>query len=497
MSYSHLLNFNNLNMTKLWKIVFALWLFAAPSYGAGTIMIAGGGSEGDIGDTTSWSYRLYPHLLDGGDINGDGRITVAVIADSSQSNFIPQYFKWLGADDAFNVVVVSRNQANDPNVVDAVRGADAIFIKGGDQGEYYDLWNGTRLEDNIRYVVNLNGGVGGTSAGAMSVSQYAFAGGQDYISLDVLQNAQTQYLNDTDGGSGIHTDFLGFLPNTVVDSHFADRGRLPRLMGIMAKASQDNANPNILGIGISDQTGLWIKDTSASVIGVGSVSFLRQTPQTVVKRPSGAPLYMTNVQADVLTEGWSFNLSSRTVASQPADAQVVNYAGNSPSNLNSLTIRGNNKSDEKYFAFKTTYGTQGYSLIPTTSSTYIFNSIGTVDSQNSTYRGAIQETLLRGLYDYPSYSGLMVSVGGNITRSSSNPNALSFGATNRLTPEAASVVIDGKLMSAKSLSPYISVSDSGNGSLRAAALTNLRVHILGQTSTWGTTYNSQTHAIQP
>ncbi len=478
--------------------MLAVALSASPAYALGTVMVAGGGSEGDIGDTSSWSYRLYARLIEAGDVNGDGQITVAIIASSNQSEFIPQYFEWLGATDAFNVIVPTRNAANNSAIVDRVRGADAVFIKGGDQGVYYDLWNGTRLEDNIRYVAEtLSGGVGGTSAGAMSQSQYALAGSQDLVSLDVLTDAQTRYLDDTDGGSGIHTDFLGFIANTVIDSHFNDRGRLARLLGVMAKASADNAQPGILGIGLSDQTGLAVRNSQAEVIGVGSVSFLQQTPQTVVQRPAGAPLYMTNVRADMLTEGWRFNLQDKTIVSAPAGTEAVTYAGDSPANRTALSIRGDSTRSERFYALKTTYAPQSYALVPAVQRPFILNAIGINDSQNADNRGPIQETVWRALYDYPSYSGILMSAGGLISRSADNPDLLSFSRAGGSAPEAASVILDGKLVSAKGLSPYVSTADSGDGSLRAAALVNLRVHVLGQTNTWGTFYNSRTHTLQP
>ncbi|MBW4699383.1 MAG: cyanophycinase [Aphanocapsa lilacina HA4352-LM1] len=484
-------------MRKFLNLVPALMLLAAPCCAQGVVMVAGGGSEGDIGDTASWSYRLYPTLVEAGDINGDGRVTVAVIADSSQSDFIPQYFEWLGADDAFNVLVATRAQANDPAVVDRVREVDAIFIKGGDQGKYYDNWNDTRLEDHIRYVVQTRGGgVGGTSAGAMSQSQYALAGEKDLISQDVLTNAQTRYLDDADGGSGIHTDFLGFVTGSVIDSHFNDRGRLARLLGVMAKANEDfSLVTGVLGIGLGDQTGLAIRGALAEVIGQGSVSFLQTTPETVTHRPSGAPLYMTNVRADVLTEGWSFNLSGRAVAAQPAGVVTVSYLGDSAANRGALTIQGSKKGNERLYALNPTYFPQSYSLVPTTASTYILNSLGLNDAQNPDNRGAIQETTLRALHDYPHYTGILLSVGTKVSRTQSSPDAIAFGAGTGGS-EAAAIVLDGKKIEAKGLSPYAAPMDSGDGSLRAAALVNLRVHILGQTSTWGTRYNTRTHTLQ-
>lgn len=82
-------------------------------------------------------------------------------------------------------------------------------------------------------------------------------GEKDLISQDVLTNAQTRYLDDADGGSGIHADFLGFVANTVIDSHFNDRGRLARLLGVMAKANADfGLTTGLLGIGLGIRPGL-------------------------------------------------------------------------------------------------------------------------------------------------------------------------------------------------------------------------------------------------
>ena len=155
-------------MKYLTALSTAALLSVTSSAGASPLVVlAGGGSEGDVGDTTSWSYHLYSRLLDRGDVNADGELNVAILSTNVESDWLPGYFQWLGADTAYNVWVPNISTANDPGTVDVLRLADVIFIKGGDQGEYYDQWNDTRLETNIRYVVEqLGGAIGGTSAGA-------------------------------------------------------------------------------------------------------------------------------------------------------------------------------------------------------------------------------------------------------------------------------------------------------------------------------------------
>src|SRR5262245_18316978 len=110
----------------------------------------------------------------------------------------------------------------------------------------------------------------------MSQSQYALAGGTDYVSYDVLEDACAEFLDDvSDGGSSIHADFLGLLPDTLVDTHFSVRGRLGRLACAMAKAIDEGASGGLLGIGIDEQTAIVVRGAEASVSGVGTVTFLR------------------------------------------------------------------------------------------------------------------------------------------------------------------------------------------------------------------------------
>ena len=45
----------------------------SPTPGPGLLLLCGGGTEGDIGDTGSWSVA-YGALLEAGDVTGDGQV---------------------------------------------------------------------------------------------------------------------------------------------------------------------------------------------------------------------------------------------------------------------------------------------------------------------------------------------------------------------------------------------------------------------------------------
>jgi len=471
-----------------------------PPSGPGLIMLAGGGSEGAKGDTSAWSYKLYSRMVRNGDITGDGVVRIAVVSRLKETTFIPHYFEWIGTTlgipvEATNYTVASIADANSAAVVGAIADADAVFIKGGDQGQYFDLWNGTLLETNIAALAARGGALGGTSAGAMSLAQYCICSGQDYVSSDVLSDAQTQFLNDLTqpGTSGIHADFLPYVAGSLIDTHFTFRGRLGRLLGALAKTTADFGDNGILAIGIEQTTGLALRRDTAEVIGTGSVSFITQTRSSTRLRDAGHPLVYTNLHEDRLTEGWRYVLSARApvTASPPAGVSSVTYPGDGATNVGALSIDGATESDNAKLELVAAYDPSDYSLSTTSVSPFVRRAVGFTNSDNSNNRGAKQETVYRALVDRTDAIGLLAFSGGSVTRSAAEPDKLSFGGTS------AAIVIDGKRATFKGLSPDISNLATKKGTLVAGALTNLTLHVLAESAARGIRFDSRTHALSP
>jgi cyanophycinase len=479
--------------------------FHGAASAVGTIMLAGGGPEGNIGHTGSWSYPLYKGLVDNGDIDHDGRVTVAILSTSKETEWLPHYFEWLGADAAFNVRVNNAKDANDPAIVDVVATADVIFIKGGDQGRYYDEWNGTLLEQRIRGVIDAGGAIGGTSAGAMSLAQYCLCGSMDLVSLDVLEDATTHRLDDKQGGSGIHADFLGVVPGVFVDTHYTTRARLGRLLGVHGKTVQDYGLPTLLSIGIEERTGLLIHGSVARVMGVGSVDFVQQSADSVLRRDPGRPLVYTDLRDDILTDGGDYDLAARApdLAHLPRGSVAVHYPGDGPDNAGALAIKGDAAQAEAAFSAWPAVSPAPYALEPGTLQPQILRSLGLVDAQdaqtdaNGVYlRGDDQAAILRALYDAPSYSAFLVPRSSQLTRRANSANAIHFDhRTLAKEAEAATIVIDCKLCTSASLSRTVANEDAGDGSLHSAGFVNMRVHVLAESEARGITYDSRTHAV--
>lgn len=475
-----------------------LFILSAPLAAQGVVVAAGGGAEGNQGDTSSWSYRLYKKLVENGDIDNDGVIRVAILSEDAGSSpsFLPDYFEWIGTTLSVTVVatnyeVNTTNKANSANTVGGVANADVVFIKGGDQGWYYDTWNGTLLETNIRAVANGGGAVGGTSAGGMSMAEYCFSGSKDMISDDVLADAKTTYLDDNnDGGSGIHTDWLSFVPNVVIETHYTERGRLGRMAGVLARAIDDHNDTGILAMGLERKTGVVIDNNEAEVIGEGSVTFLQHSSQTTMHRDAGSPLYVTDQILDRLTEGWRFDLSSKApiLSSAPSGTQSISVSLLDRSNSGALSVSGATENDMLTFGHYGTYYPSNYARTAGTADPYIKDSVGYTNITSSN-RADKHETLFRLLYDEPADVGFLVYSGGTLSRDAGSADVISFSGA------IASLVVDAATATRKGLSPYTSQWASSGGSLKAATLVNARLHIMADSASRGKGYNTRTHQI--
>ena len=473
-------------------MIAALWLLAcrpvpsdpgpdAPA--SGPIVLAGGGSEGEPGDLTSWSARLYGHLLDGGDVDGDGLVRVAILSAEDEDSWLPNYFVWLGADGADNVITKTRAEAGAADL----SGYDAVFLKGGDQGVYYDQWNDTELEAEIRRIHDLGGAIGGTSAGAMSLSDVALAGGEDLVTTDVLTDAQTPYLDDTDGGSGLKTDFRGLVGGVMIDTHFTSRARLGRLTGALARAVDDLGRSDLLGIGLEEETGIVLQGRGATVIGVGTANFVKIDGALNLRRVAGEPLLWTDLGLDRLTDGWRFDLDQGVDTTSPPDgATAVAWDGTSGPVDGGWSARGRHPGDEERFetvVMRTPYATHAGADEPV-----LPDAVGLLDAFGDD-EAANDEAMFRALSDHVGATGFFVARDGVLH---GDAGVISADDDGRPT---STVIVDTSTVSWRSWSPVASRYDLGDGSLHAAGMVGLRFSVL-YTPTTGLVWDNGTRRIR-
>lgn len=293
-------------------VVSALGMAAVPTaaWARGAVLLVGGGSE-DYGD---WSDRPYGWMVQQA---GNGKIAV-LSTDRTATEWIPEYFESLGALDAYNVIVPDTTTANSDAAVNAILDADGIFIKGGDQGEYLDVWVNTRLSAALEQRFDEGAVLAGTSAGAMI---------QGEVIYDALNGSIYPYealANPYDTMLSLSYGFLNTVPGFVVDTHFTTRGRLGRLGPFMGRSYTD-FGLKVGGIGVDQESALAIypDGITAEVMGGGAVTLLRWTSTTSMTFERGVPPDMRNLKADILTPGYKFDLKTGAILARPSTARTV------------------------------------------------------------------------------------------------------------------------------------------------------------------------------
>ncbi len=234
-------------------------LVAIPVFSQGKLVLIGGGSETEGG----WSDAPYKWGID-----QSANKKVAIISSTSADNFLPNYFKSLGADDARNFQIDSRVLANSTVLYNDLKQYDVLFFKGGDQNSYYTNFKDTKIEQAITELYLKGGVLMGTSAGAMILSGINSL--ETVYPYETLKDYNNFYVNLSD-------DFTEILPNFIVDTHFLERGRFGRMVGFMANRFL-NHQQYISGLGVDDQTAFCIdQNRLATVFGTGAVTVFPST----------------------------------------------------------------------------------------------------------------------------------------------------------------------------------------------------------------------------
>lgn len=292
-------------MKSVKRSLLLVLLLCACAFGQGSVLLVGGGSE----DYNDWSDEAYRWL-----VQRAANQRVLVLHYSDPSSFLPNYFESLGAVEATNLVIASRAAANDSAIYSTILKYDGLFLRGGDQWLYVDRWRGTLAERAIKEVFTRGGVVGGTSAGAMVLSEVVF----DARLTSVDPRAALR--NPLQAGITFTDDFLNVVPEILIDTHFYERGRIGRLLAMLAMYRAQKGRW-ISGVGIDDRTALGVSaDGSAEVFGSGAVSVLRPTATTAYSVQTSQPLALSNMQMIQMTRGFVINLTGGEIVSTPPTA---------------------------------------------------------------------------------------------------------------------------------------------------------------------------------
>src|SRR3954469_10455189 len=228
---------------------------------------------------------------------GNKKLVIATIATSHPEEVWQEYrhlFRELGVTSLAHLHIESRTDAFSTERLAALDGAGAVFFTGGDQLRITSRIGGAPVCERIRGIFDRGGTIAGTSAGASAMSETMLVSGPSDQShkLDTVQMAPG----------------LGLINGVIVDQHFAERGRLGRLVGAVAQ------NPRLLGVGIDEDTAVVAESDRFQVLGAGAVYVIdgtRESYTNVSEEEPQATMSIFDLRLHILGAGDTFDLESR------------------------------------------------------------------------------------------------------------------------------------------------------------------------------------------
>ncbi len=262
----------------------------------GRLLIIGGAEDRCCG---SGVLERFAQLCGG----AKARIVVITTATGMPGQVLAEYeqvFRKLGVRHVKELPISGRADADSARAAAELEGATGVFLSGGDQARLQTLV-GSRINDLLAARLETGLVVAGTSAGATALGRTMILGGNGPdVSSATVRTAPG----------------LGLIPRMLIDMHFGERGRLPRLLSAVA------LDPDRLGVGIDENTAICVGEDSFEVLGSGVVSVVDAQRSTVVHAASDAdPITLFDVRLHLLPAGCVFGLGSRSAAIGPAHAR--------------------------------------------------------------------------------------------------------------------------------------------------------------------------------
>ena len=185
------------------------------------------------------------------DLAGGPSAPIVIIPTAGGAEEYDQYFRGRRAFEAAGARDITILHTTDPEVantdafVEPLRDARGVWFTGGRQWRLADSYLDTKVHEALWAVLDRGGVIGGSSAGASIQGSYLVRG-------DTRTN--TIMMGDHEVG-------LGFLKGVGIDQHLLRRNRQFDLIEVI------RAKPELLGIGIDENTAIVVQGDRFEVVG--------------------------------------------------------------------------------------------------------------------------------------------------------------------------------------------------------------------------------------
>ena len=237
-----------------------------------------------------------------------GKLVVATLASEEPEAMFQDYqraFSTLGVKQIEHLDVSSREAILDDPPLELLDGASVVFFTGGGQLRITTQFGGTELCEQIQEFYRQGGTIAGTSAGASVMSDTMLVSGEGEVSHRV-------------GSKLMMAPGLGYLKDVIIDQHFAERGRIGRLLAAVAQ------NPRLLGIGLDENTAIIVEqEQHFRVLGGGGayvVDGREMTCTNLTEEDDDRTASIFNVRLHLLSQGDEFDLLTRVPLKHSAES---------------------------------------------------------------------------------------------------------------------------------------------------------------------------------
>jgi cyanophycinase len=268
-----------------------------------------GGAEDREGDCTI----LREFVRRAGGVNA--RIVVMTVATELPREVGDDYtrvFERLGAEDIRIVDTVERDDASSATYLEAIEKATGVFFTGGNQARITSVLKDTEIDKLLHRRLAEGIVIGGTSAGAAMMPDVMIVEG------DSETNPRIEIVEMEPG--------MAFMPGVVIDQHFAQRGRIGRLLSAVTQ------QPVNLGFGIDENTAVVVTDNQFEVVGEGAITVIDVsgiTHTNLGQILKDEDLALCDVKLHILPHGYRFDLATRrpivdgeAVSTKPLESQA-------------------------------------------------------------------------------------------------------------------------------------------------------------------------------